>query len=495
MTQQIPQQHVLSLHQGLAVARRLARTDPAAFASYVLRDEETKLPIVTHPIQREWHRLFSEHKNLILWGHPESGRSSQMSIARVLFELGLNPNLRVLIVTATLELAQKLCGNIARYIEGKYGPQLHRVFPGLRPALGEAWSATRLVVRRTTTARDPSVWCCGVESAGVTGARVDLLILDDIVTQDNTYTAHQRERVFDWVMGTLVNRMSKSGRVLGLGNTWHPDDAYHRMAARGWVSRRYPVRYPSGQLAWPERWSAERVALKESQLLPGTFSRVYLCEPRSDEDARFRKEWIHQCCVRGDNGTANSHKLRTHLNQLPPGCKTFTGVDLSTGKAHGDLTCIFTIMVYPNGDREVLNIQSGRWQAPEITSRIEREHEAFSSIVTVEASGQQELLIQQLRASTDVPVKSYFTSAETFNDPHHGIETMAVEMANSKWIIPSKNQGQTLSPEVAAWVKELLYYDPASHPGDRLMGSHFAVEGSRIRKPKGYVGRADTLRR
>lgn len=496
MTLSSPSQlEVFALQQGLSLHRQLARVNPAAFASYVLRDEETKRAILMHPVQEEWHELASKYKNLILWGHPESGRSSQMSVARVLYELGKNPNLRVLIVSATHMLSERLAATIARYIEGRYGPELHQVFPGLRKG-ASAWSGTQLVVRRTTSAKDPSVWVCGVESQGVTGARVDLLVLDDILTQINTYSAAQRERVFNWVMGTLIDRMSAKGRILALGNTWHPDDTYHRLATReGWVSKRYPVRYSNGVLAWPERWPATRIAEMEATLLPHEFARKFLCEARDDSTARFRKDWIHQCALRGDTGDPNSWRLRKFINTVPAGCKTFTGVDLSTGKAHGDLTCIFTILVYPNGDREVLNIQAGRWQAPEIVKRIEKEHEAFASIVTVEGSGQQELLNQMLRAQTGVPVKSYFTGAETFSDPNHGIETMAVEMANSKWIIPSARQGSYFASEVREWIKALLYYDPASHPGDRLMASHFAVEGSRIRKPKGGYGRLDTLTR
>src|SRR5260221_2866582 len=195
VTQQIPQEHVLSLHRGLMLARRLARTDPAAFASFVLRDEETKLPSVTHPVQREWHRLFSKSRRLVLWGHPESGRSSQLSVARVLYELGQNPNLRVLIVSATHMLSERLCGIISRYIEGRYGSELHQGFPKLRKGTSR-WSNTQLVVQRTSTAKHPSVWCCGVESTGRTRPRGGLLILDDAPTPKDTYTAPPRDIVF-----------------------------------------------------------------------------------------------------------------------------------------------------------------------------------------------------------------------------------------------------------------------------------------------------------
>jgi hypothetical protein len=490
---------LVAYHQLQAVHREIARRDPAHFASYILKDEavgSVGLPVQLAPAHLRMHQLISKHERLVLWGHPELGKTSQVSIARTLWELGKNPDLRVLIVSATDEMAKRIGDAICRYIEGRNGSELHQVFPRLRQQRGAPWTGHSLFVERRTTAKDPSVRTCGVLTKGVTGARVDILILDDVLTQVNTYTQHQRDMVFEWIIGALVDRMGAKSRRVLLGQAWHPEDALHRIVQRaGWVGYKLPIRTAHGELTWPERFNEERTSQLERELGPYEFSRKFLCEARSDEGSRFRREWIHKCCLRGDTGDADCEKLARFLNHVPPGCKTYTGVDLATGKKSGDQSAIFTLMVHPNGDREVLDVQVGHWQAPETMSRIEDVHRRFFSIVTVEGSGQQELFNQLLRSSTSVAVKSYFTSAKTFSDPAHGIEAMAVEMANGKWIIPSAGGGQRFVPAVAQWIKEMLYYDPASHPGDILMASHFAVEGSRIQKPKGRVTSLDTLRR
>jgi hypothetical protein len=87
------------------------------------------------------------------------------------------------------------------------------------------------------------------------------------------------------------------------------------------------------------------------------------------------------------------------------------------------------------------------------------------------------------------------TTKQSISHPEFGIESMAVEMAGSKWIIPSRN-GRAISAEMEAWIGEMLFYDPASHKGDRLMASWFAREATRKQqKPKARTGVLHTMRR
>jgi hypothetical protein len=52
------------------------------------------------------------------------------------------------------------------------------------------------------------------------------------------------------------------------------------------------------------------------------------------------------------------------------------------------------------------------------------------------------------------------------------------------------------SNELREWIKELLYYDPQAHSGDRLMAMWFAVMGSRMAPKKRYKAfKAETMLR
>lgn len=479
--------------------RRLARSRPNAFMTYVLKDEETGRSILQTEDQMEWQDLADRERRLLIWGHVESGKTNQIAVGRVLYELGRNPNLRVAIVSNTADQAAKICLAVQKYIERS--EELHEVFPDLRRDRRMPWNNHQLYVERETRAKDPSVQTCGIHG-NILGARIDLLILDDLLDYENTHSPSQREDLWAWYHATLEGRLTRHARVWAVGNAWHREDFLHRLAqSPAWCARRYPVIDPdTGATRWPERWPAERIEQKRLDLQsPTEFARQMLCIARSDEDSRFKKAWIDQCLRRG-----LGRQLRYALTVLPPGYKTYTGVDLGVRvKAGSDVSVLFTIVVHPNGDREVLDVQAGRWAGPEIVQRIIDVHHRYHSIVLVESVSAQQFIVDFTKALSAVPVKPFNTTGKgnTATNVHHmefGIEGLATEMANAKWIIPAVQVGSMLRaahPQLDAWVNELLYYEPRAHPGDRLMASWFAQSGARVRRPKVQYGHLNLTRR
>jgi hypothetical protein len=168
-------------------------------------------------------------------------------------------------------------------------------------------------------------------------------------------------------------------------------------------------------------------------------------------------------------------------------------VDLAIQQHSGaDLTVFFTILVHPNGDREVLNLESGRMAGPDIVNKIREVHHRYQGIVFVENNAAQDFILQFTRYGSAVPVRP-FTTGRNKAHPEFGVESMAAEMAGGKWIIPNVNG--KMHPELDAWVNEMLYYDPRSHTGDRLMASWFAREAARQGNIRAESGHIPTLRR
>jgi len=447
----------------------LARIDVNAFVTAVMRDESTGLPLRQAPVHAVWHDLADKNERLLMWSAIEHGKTTQLSVARTLFELGNDPTLRFAIVSNTHGQAEKIVRTISRYIE--QSADLHRVFPELKP--GDQWTSTKLTVRRPFVSKDPSVQAFGVHG-NITGARVDRLVLDDLLDVENTRSQKLRNDLWDWYHATLEGRVTQRGRVSVIGTAYHPDDLLHRLArAPGWKAFRYPVLDDKGNPRWPERWPMERVLEKKMRLGPLEFARQMQCVARDDTEARFKREWIDRCLMRG-----NGRSLAFGMSVLPPGVRTFTGVDLAVQQhSAADLTCLFTIAVHPNGDREVLCCESGRWAGPEIVQRIIDHHRRYFSVCVVENNAAQDFIIQFARGQFAVPIRP-FTTGRNKAHPEFGIESIAAEMAGGKWIIPN-NEGRSPA-EIDAWLSEMLYYDPTVHTGDRLMASWFAREGARL---------------
>jgi hypothetical protein len=460
--------------------------DPCAFVSFVLKDERTGRPIRLTPMHRKWQDLATDNERVLIWAHVESGKTSQISIGRALYELGKDPTLRIAIVSNTHLQASKIVRTISKYIESS--SELRMVFPQLRPS--EPWTAAQLFVQRPVTSKDPSVQACGVHG-NITGARIDLLILDDVLDYENCRTPGLRQDLWDWYHATLSGRLTDRARVLVIGTAYHPDDFLHRLArSEGWRAYRYPILdTETGQSRWPERWSLARIEKKREELGPLEFARQMLCQARDDSAARFKKEWVDRALERG------AGKKLYPVLEAPPaaGCKTYTGVDLAVQRhSKAGKTVLFTIMVSPNGDRQVLWVDSGRYSGPDIVNRVIDAHRRFMSIIIVENNAAQEYILQFARGASAVPVRP-FTTGKNKANPEFGIESVATEMANGKWIIP--NEDGRLHPEIAEWIQEMLYYDPNAHTGDRLMASWFAREGVRMGSKKIEYGRIDTISR
>lgn len=452
---------------------KLARTNPNHFCEFVLKDEETGRPVKQAPIHETWHHLCDTLDRLLIWAHIESGKTQQMAIARTLWDLGNNPNLRFLIISNTYNQAAKLGATIRQYIE--QSADLHDVFPHLKKST--PWGEKAFSVERPTFAKDASVQVTGIHGS-VLGSRVDRILLDDVLDYENCRTEISRKDVIDWWKSTPAGRLIEGGKIRCIGTAFHPSDLLHAFAQTpGWQAYRYPVVNPeTGQPRWPSRWPLPRIAAKREELGSVEFTRQMLCEARDDATAKFKREWIERCLFLG-NGTVPA----TALKIVPRGFKVFTGVDLAVQqKDSSDLTCMFTIAVDPMGVRNVLSCESGRWAGPEIVDRIIDVHHRYQSIVIVENNAAQDFILQFARARSAVPMRA-FTTGRSKAHPEFGIEGIATEMENGKWKIP--NRDGACHPEIQAWIDEMLYYDPGAHTGDRLMASWFArwaaTEGDR----------------
>jgi len=456
---------------------RISRDDPATFAELVLRDEDSGDPVENAPIHEAWHDILDRHDRAIIWSHPEAGKTNQICIARAAWELGRDPNLRVVVLSDTYGQAEKITRTIKELIggDGEQTELVRAVFPNLRP--GAKWTDGQFSVARNIVSKSPSVQAVGVGGA-ITGSRIDLLIVDDILDHENTRTPAMRKELSRWFKRTVLNRMTRKGRVWMTSNAWHPKDLLHELEQNPrYHGFRFPVLDEHGSSTWPERWSLERIEEVRIELGSLEFARAFLCKPTDESISRFEEAWLERCKESGDGV-----RLRRRLPEIPEGCGVFTGVDLGTSeKKKSDLTVLFTILLHPNGKRQVLWIESGQWKGPEIVRRIVSHWERYQGIIIVEDVAAQRYILQFLEEEDEaIPVRPFKTTKQRKWSPAFGIESMAVEMERGEWIIPSRNG--LVPPEVDEWLTEMVAYDPdpKAHTGDRLMASWFAREAARV---------------
>lgn len=483
-------------------------------------------------LQAEW----SASRKVVTLAPVGTGKSSQLR-KRIEYEIGRNHNTLVSYVSASQLLPQKQLAAMQEEIERN--PRVRHVFPTLRKSTKsedgrEAWSSKSMLVSRSMTGvSDPTVQCFGLFGK-ILGSRSDIIVLDDIINFENSLTEHSRNKIFDW-LAEAISRLKPGAKVWAVGHIWHEQDALQRLSKRKqfaykryecWKVNEEKVRQnlrgtDDGSESesdakidiqphtLTEEEMAERAAngelesiapgilrpsdiLEKAEDLGPKFSQMMLFNRLPHDIAsRFRESWFQRCLALG-RGLVDAADPETGLRS--PGANTsgflrswdggqgltYTGVDLGHRKKAGsDVTVMFTAAVLPNGVRQVVDVRSGRWKADEILANLEAVHAIFGSIMCVENNGAQQMLLDFAEYLTCLPVRPHATTGVNKHDFSHGVERMADEVRQGKWMIPCDDD---LIPgeEIGKCIKACKIYDPGSHTPDHLMAWWICKEGIRL---------------
>jgi len=477
-----------------AVRVALARTDVNAFVTYVMKDEENPtVPLKQSAMHEAWHQILDQFSRVVIFSFISSGKSQQISIGRVLWELGRNSSIRVVIVSNTQMQAEKLVRSVATYVEKS--SELHEVFPHLRPAT--PWNVAMITIERSGVAKDPTVQGVGIHS-NILGARSDLVVLDDVCDYENSRTPLQREDLISWVHNALFGRLSAKGRIICVGTAQNREDLMHVLSARPlWKCFRFAVENADGSPRWPARWPRERIETMRRTLSPAEGWRQLDVIAKSDEHACIQEEWIAVALRNGQSPTALSYHRGSSIAPagpclliIPKGWRTVLGVDLAfSQKSRSALSAICCVLVHPTGVREILSCEAGKWHGPTLLSRILSLHRRFNtSGIVIEANQGQVLLGQWLKTVDErLPLIPYTTGAGA-KSLQARIEQLAGEMAHGQWSIPSVD-GRARDPETALLIRDLLSYSPRDHVPDRVAALCMAMVGIEQGERKAEWGR------
>ena len=445
-----------------SVLCELSRRDVNVFCEFVMQDPSGR-PWRQASFHREWQDSLPLQgpARLEIVAPRESAKTTQMSDARVLWELGRNPNLRIKIVTSTDDLAADIVSAIAGQIARN--PRVRSVFPGLRPASPSLWPrpgarSDRLVVARSTQQKDPSVSGHGVLSAG-TGGRADLIIFDDVVDYRNSVaSAALRGRVAEAALEVWINQLTPTGRAVYVATVWHEDDLTMQLKTNPeWQVWWRPARDEvTGEVLWPERWDAEALAAREREIGPRAFARQYMLQPLSDEERTFPEGVLAAC---RDDGYVPGHI------EVPQEWPRYCGVDLAASLGQrSSWTVMITVAVDPKSKRRYpLEIIRKRQHFPATIEMIRNQwHRWNPKLIHCESNAYQAAVVQELAGSDrSMPVRAYATGSEKL-DPEVGIPSLAAGMANGSWLIPTGGPAHPSRCDCGwcAWVRELRL-----HPG------------------------------
>ena len=173
----------------------------------------------------------SRRKSKLILTPRESIKSQIYNIGYILWRMARNPDLRILIYSDSISKAQGFLYGVKTHIEGKAPNSIFRdMYPKWEtdPHKGGVYNESRIVISaRNHAQKEPSVDTAGIEQSKV-GMHYDIIIFDDIVSDVNTTTKVQMDKVHDCYKKAL-SLLKRGGEVVMIGTRWHFGDCYARI--------------------------------------------------------------------------------------------------------------------------------------------------------------------------------------------------------------------------------------------------------------------------
>lgn len=494
----LPEKDLDFLEESLqAYVIELARKDPNVFIALHFGKPQ-------HPMHKDWQRLLSKHQRVMVAAMRGSGKSTQISVLRCLWELGNRPDLQIKLISVREDRAQKNLGGIARHITDCPAGVCQLVFPNLRPDPTRSWASTKINIVRppgTMDSGDSSVEAWEITSSPE-GGRAHLMVFDDITSyQTSIVEERKRESIKEAFNGTWLDvKAGPASKIWYLCTLWHKSDcSYDLIHKPGWKSKVYlisddfervetnegdsfPFPIPTAEGSWGKEEYINEYKVRG----PFRFNRSYRNRP-VDDATRLFKSWM----------LYGNEKQRGAIRYgIPPWDQRFSeypkycGVDLGIGKErHNKPSVVVTIAVsngfhgIPRGTRIVLDIRRGKWTSPDTARQLVAVYDEYRpEIIKVENNYYQQALIDWLKdlEGISLPIEAHFTGSQKM-DLDQGIPLLASEFERGMWIIPLQTEhSDECSCNVCLLVRELLDWYPGASSTDLVMSAWMAQRAAKM---------------
>ncbi|KXH75413.1 MAG: hypothetical protein AM326_03415 [Candidatus Thorarchaeota archaeon SMTZ-45] len=277
--------------------------------------------------------------------HPDSlqlayrgcGKTSLCTVTKTIHYLLKDPNLRILLASKTTGNAKGFLKEIKTHFEKN--ALLEEIFGVYYdPHRVKKWDEYEIeVVPRTSTAREPSVFCIGVDGTLVS-KHFDILIDDDLIDDENSRTEHMRAKTKTWYYKILDpcleppdNEVEHRGEHHRLGTLYHYEDLNNYLM-KNELKNSFQVFVgvdAKGRCPWPEKHSPKWFEEKRKKSGAIIFAAQYLCSTEAMKGQVFHYD---DCQVIDDRS-------------LPAELRIFMGIDLATSEKDQNTNAQFAIVV------------------------------------------------------------------------------------------------------------------------------------------------------
>lgn len=161
---------------------------------------------------------------------------SYLTVAFVLWKLRLNPELKFLVVSASMKYAREFVSFCKQLL------YTNELFACMQPDVHQRSASDAFDVANIKPDKSPSVKAVGI-TGQMTGSRADYIIFDDVETPNNSLTNEQREKLSESIKEAAAI-LKVGGSIIYLGTPQSENSIYNLLTDRGYTTRIWTAKYP-----------------------------------------------------------------------------------------------------------------------------------------------------------------------------------------------------------------------------------------------------------
>jgi predicted phage terminase large subunit-like protein len=360
-----------------------------------LEQFSTTLGYLNKPFHREWLNLYQSGRSFVLEaprGHAKSTTGQEYCLWRIVRD----PNIHIIIISSTYELANGLAFSLKLQLESR--------FPWLVKGAAK-WGEKGMYVARNEISKDPTIRVASMEGVEP-GPRADVIWGDDVVSENNSASDLQRAKIHRIFNKVLMPMLEPDGQAFLTGTPYHFGDLYATLENEdGWKLIRYKAIQDDGSALWPERFPilcsnpehTGNCCLTYIRQRLGTpiFNDQFLCDPSGLVGRLLKLEW-----------------LEPYYDTPAGDLEIVQGIDLAISeKETADYTAIATVGYSPTLQKiYLLNLWRGQVDFPSQIKAIKDQAATYHpSAIVIETNVYQKVLATQLQTTTMLPIMGTVT--------------------------------------------------------------------------------------